>query len=234
MSSPETEINDGLKVNILQEAQTLLFSSQDRGGQFLRPCDSNVLPTLVRSLSNLLAEYDVDQRGILIDDTPLDQIQRSHRHDPEADTVESALVRGFWSGVSEELDWIGITKDKWSRQTPDTLALEGIAAAWGIPTSRQFICLNPNMFVGCKVERNIFGRYKFLHGEVDGIIHIIEQIDEPPTASFLRGYEHTLPNFKELEQAIKTGYRKGVSLAFLHYVAIGKGRVQTSIFEMLV
>ena len=222
---PETTSNE-LKTVILQKASRLIRSTQNPpewpGAQFLKPKkESDSFSRLDTSFKSHLAEYELAQNGgIVVSGTPLEQAVQTHSQDAIAEDDTTAQERGFWAGAKEALDWIGITKDKWSSQTPDICALETLAAAEGIPTSRQSNHMRPESLVGAKVK-NVLGVKGFDYGAINGI----QRTEDGPL--YLR---HGKP---KVHKQLGEGYRKGVEVAFLHYIGVGEGRVRISQIEQL-
>jgi hypothetical protein len=153
-----------------------------------------------------------------VDGISLDRAFYDHSSDPVADSSVKAQDRGFWAGAKEALDWMGVTRDKWSSQPADICALEALAAAEGLPTSRQWNCTNPDRFVGAKTN-NLLKTFKY--GETNGIL----KSDKGSV------YLELAP--KKFHQELTLGYRKGVETAFLHYVAAGSQKVRISQIEQL-
>lgn len=219
---PRTEV---LKEQVLQQANRLVRSTQNPpewpGAQFLRPKnDDSFFHDLNTRFESHLSEFPLDEQGVTVDGVALDHAVLSHLQDPVAEDSESAQARGFWVGATQALDWIGITKDKWSSQSPDICALEALAAAEGVPTSRQSNHMHPEGFVGARVK-SVLGKKIFDYGSVNGIT----RTDKGPT--YLQYGKPAVK--KELGQ----GYRKGVEVAFLHYVAVGQDKVRISQIEQL-
>lgn len=156
----------------------------------------------------------------MVDGISLDRAVYDHSSDPVADSSEKAQDRGFWAGAQEALDWMGVTRDKWSSQPADICALEALAAAEGLPTSRQSNHMRPESPVGAKVK-NILGVKSFDYGSVNGILRSD------------KGSNYLGLAKRKFQGELSEGYRKGVEAAFLHYVVVGSGRVRISQIEQL-
>lgn len=227
LSNAEVLDAEGLKSLLLQKAVNLMNSKQNPpewpGAQFLRPKTPYEFERIERRFSKILEEFQLDpERGIMVDGIPLDSAVLNHVNDPIADNPEEAFRRGFWSGVHEALDWIGVIRTKRSSLPPGICALEALAAAEGIPTSRQCNHMQPELLVGARVKVRD-GKKKFVHGSTNGIFR-----DGEGRPIYLRCARRKFHN------ELTKGYRKGVETAFLHYVAIGSGRVLISPIERLL
>jgi len=213
---PETKDNECLQQLILRKAGTLIRSRQNPpespGVQFLRPREKGFFEELDARFAQLLSEFRLNKRnGITIDGIPLHFAVLDHKRDPVAEDAESAKGRGFWAGVQEALEWMGVTGPKWSKQSFDICALEALAAAEGIPTSRQINHTRPNTLVGARCKRKEEGNsFSFDYGVTNGIYR-----DGNGQPAFLQ-----LGNSNVIKE-LTDGYRKGVEVAFLHYIAIG-------------
>jgi len=202
-----------LKNLILQKARSFVRSTQNPpewpGAQFLKPKNDKSFSDLNSKFERHLSEFELDENaGVMVDGTSLSRAVLNHLSDPVAEDAKSAEQRGFWAGATEALDWMGITKDKWSSQNSDICALEALAAAEGIPTSRQSNHMRPESLIGAKVN-NILGVKTFDRGAVNGII----KTEKGPVFLGL--------GKPKVQNELKEGYRKGVEVALLHYVAIG-------------
>ena len=198
---------------ILQKARSFVRSTQNPpewpGAQFLKPKNDKSFSDLNSKFERHLTEFELDENaGVMVDGTSLSRAVLNHLSDPVAEDAKSAEQRGFWAGATEALDWMGITKDKWSSQNSDICALEALAAAEGIPTSRQSNHIRPESLVGARVN-NILGVKTFDRGAVNGI----EKTEKGPVFLGL--------GKPKVQKKLKEGYRKGVEVALLHYVAIG-------------
>jgi hypothetical protein len=212
-SPAPTEPKTILKNSILQKARSFVRSTQNPpewpGARFLKPKNDKTFSDLDSKFERYLTEFELDiNAGVMVDGISLSRAVLNHLSDPVAEDTKSAEQRGFWAGAAEALDWMGITKDKYSSQNSDICALEALAAAEGIPTSRQSNHTRPESLIGAKVN-NISGVKTFDRGAVNGII----KTENGPV--FLRLGK------PEVQNELKEGYRKGVEVAFLHYVAIG-------------
>ena len=212
-SPAPTEPKTILKKSILQKARSFVRSSQNPpewlGAQFLKPKNDRTFSDLDSKFERHLTEFGLDENaGVMVDGISLSRAVYNHLSDPVAEDAKSAEQRGFWAGATEALDWMGITKDKWSSQSADICALEALTVAEGIPTSRQSNHMRPESLIGAKVN-NILGVKTFDRGAVNGII----KTEKGPVFLGL--------GKPKVQNELKEGYRKGVEVALLHYVAIG-------------
>jgi hypothetical protein len=157
LPQPDVSGAERLRNSILQRAASFMRSTQNPpewpGAQFIKPKDTHVFSEVDARFGQILTEFALDtQGGVMVDGISLGRAVFDHSNDPIADDAKKAQERGFWAGATEALDWMGITRDKWSSQPADICALEALAAAEGLPTSRQSNHMRPESLVGAKVK----------------------------------------------------------------------------------